>query len=316
MRQGWVSGLIFALALSGGCSVLVDVDGKQCQADADCTSKNIGDACVHNVCVSRSSPDAGAVDGPGSSGCSLDAQCKTAAAPRCMRGECVPSAVAERFVCSAEEVNETYANVRYSFQVLEFVTRKAPEGLVVLACRGNDVLCADPSARFEDKAGTGLVELDLPYGFLGYFDVKSKVTMPALSYLTKPLTADTHDRDLQVASTSTVQALASVAGVEFDETKGIAMLEAFDCGKTPAGGVHFTESKGAATAFYLVNHVPNSEVTLSVYDEVNNVADGGFINVQPGFVTFSARYGVDGPLLGEFNAAVRASTVTYIDMYF
>jgi len=80
--------------------------------------------------------------------------------------------------------------------------------------------------------------------------------------------------------------------------------------------VHFTESKGGATGFYLVNHVPNSEVTQSVYDELNNVADGGFVNVQPGFVTFNARFGVDGPVLGEFNAAVRASTVTYIDMYF
>jgi hypothetical protein len=313
MRQGWVSSLIFALGLSSGCSVLIDVEGKQCQADADCTSKKLGDACVHDVCVTRSASgaDAGAMGG-----CSLDADCKTAAAPRCMHSECVASVVAERFLCTAEEVNQTYANVHYSFQVLEFVTRKSPEGLVVLACRGNDVLCTDPSARFEDTTGSGLVELDLPFGFLGYFEVKSKVTMPALSYLTKPLTADLRDRDLQVASESTVIALASVAGVEFDPTKGIAMVEAFDCGKAPAGGVHFTESKGGATAFYLVNHVPNSEVTVSVYDELNNVADGGFVNLQPGFVTFSASYGVDGPLLGEFNAAVRASTVTYLDMYF
>jgi hypothetical protein len=46
------------------------------------------------------------------------------------------------------------------------------------------------------------------------------------------------------------------------------------------------------------------------------VANGGFMNVEPGFVTFTARYGVGGPVLGSFNVAVRASTFTFVDMYF
>ena len=323
MRQAYVCSWILALglAVSSGCTQLIDVEGLQCKADVDCTSRTLGDKCVHNVCVTTPSSDAcsGASCADASTdmpGCTADEQCTSAAAPRCMHGECVASTVAERFLCSPDEASEEAPEtVHYSFQVVEFISRKAPQNLVVTACRSNDVTCDDPSARFEDAAGTGLVEFDLPYGFMGYFEVKSDA-LPALSYLTKPLKADRVDRDLQVASDATVQALASVAGIPYEPSKGIAMVEAFNCDATPAGGVHFLESKGSATPFYLVNHLPNSEVNLSVYDMNNNVADGGFLNVQPGFVTFTARYGVDGPMLGEFNASVRASTVTYIDMYF
>jgi len=322
MRQGFL-GLVFValgLSASGGCSVLIgDVEGAQCNEDVECTQRQLGDKCEHHVCVSCSTAACtgeSCADAGSTASCKLDAECKTASAPRCMHGECVAASVAERFLCSMDQVGELSETVHYTFQVIEFVTRKAPENLVVLACRGNDVKCNDPSARFEDKAGTGLVELDLPFGFLGFFEVKSNNTMPALSYLTRALTSDTRDRDLQVASATTVGALAMIAGVDYDETKGIAMVEAFDCNRKPADGVHFGESKGASTSFYLLNHVPNAELTSSVYDEMNNVADGGFVNVTPGYVTFSARVGADGPMLGEFNATVRASTVTYIDMYF
>ena len=321
MRQGFL-GLVFValgLSVSGGCSVLIgDVAGAQCNEDVECTDRKLGDKCVHNVCVTSSTPactgDSCAYDGT----CKLDADCKNASEPRCMRGTCVESSVAERFVCGEPQVSGLSENVHYSFQVVEFVTRKPPAGLVVLACRGSEVTCNDASARFEDKNGTGLVEFDLPFGFLGFFEVKSNVTLPALSYLTKAITSDFRDRDLQVASAATVGSLATIAGVPFDESKGIVMIEAFDCNRTPQAGVHFTESKRAdsSTPFYLLNHVPSAEVKVSVFDEVNNVADGGFLNVLPSFVTFTARLGETGPVIGEFNAAVRANTVTYIDMHF
>jgi hypothetical protein len=53
-----------------------------------------------------------------------------------------------------------------------------------------------------------------------------------------------------------------------------------------------------------------------VYDSINNTASGGFINVPPGFVEFTARIGTDGIELGSFNAQIRARTITFIDMHF
>jgi hypothetical protein len=300
--------------------VLIDVDEKQCDTNAQCVSAKLGDRCVDHVCVddhAQNDTDAGvdAGDQPNDGVCASDDQCGSGTTPRCMNGTCVTTELAERWMCEEEEAPTQSGTVRYSFKVVEFVTQAAPKNLVVKACKTNDAGCDAPIATFNDTEGTGMVAFDLPMGFLGFFDVRSDA-VPALSYLTRAVTKDTVDRDLQVPSPSTVQLLASIEGVAAEPNKGIALLEAFDCTGTPAGGVQFTESKGTARPFYLVNHAPNQDATVSVYDAANNVADGGFLNVQAGFVTFSARWGLDGPQLGSFNAHVRAGTVTFIDMYF
>lgn len=316
MRQWWCLWLFGLASLSPlGCSALIEVNSPQCDVDADCTSRQLGSTCERHVCVGEL-PYACTGDTCDSvnRSCNDDKDCGSDA-PTCMHGACVPNTVAERFMCEEPLSSEPPETVSYSFRVVEFVSREPPTGIMVRACRNNDVGCGDPVDTFEDGEGTGNVQLQLPYGFLGYFDVTSDA-MHTLSYVTKAVRSDTQDRDLQVAAASTVDVLASVAGVPYDPDKGVVLVEAFDCAKMPAGGVHFVESKGSATPFYFVSHLPNTEVQESVYDAENNVADGGFLNVTPGFVTFTASFGVDGPRLGEFNAAVLANTVTYIDMFF
>jgi hypothetical protein len=318
----WIAGSLMWLT---GCSALIDVSGVQCSTNDECIARELGNRCVDNVCVTTTPaacqgsgcnnvPDAGdsAVNT-----CTIDAQCTRKNAPRCMRGTCVAEDVAQRWVCAPQDPPPDAASdtIHYSFRVLEFVSRAAPKNLRALACRSNDVSCGSPVASFEDTHNTGLVELDIPRGFLGFFEVRSDA-LTAYSYVSKPLREDIMDRDLQVSAQSTVDLLASVDGTEFDMSKGILLAEAFDCSGTPAGGIHFSESKATSRPFYIVNHVPNSDATVSVYDAENNVADGGFINVQPGFVSVTAALGVDGPKLGEFNAHVAAGAITYIDMYF
>jgi hypothetical protein len=313
--------LLYVTSLSG-CSALIDVSDTQCNTNAECVSAKLGDRCVEHVCVeSRAScsgsscnkSDGGTDEDPPSGMCAVDDECgKTN--PRCMNGSCVSEEIASRWMCEKQEEPAESGTVHYSFHVVEFISRVAPKNIVAMACKTNDVGCTVPVATFTDTEGTGLVEFDLPIGFLGFFDVKSDAS-PALSYLTKPVVADTVDRDLQVPAASTVQLLAAIEGFVWEPTKGMALVEAFDCSGTPAGGVQFKESKGTSTPFYIVDHTPNRDASVSVYDMNNNVADGGFINIQPGFVTFTANLGVDGPMLGSFNAHVRAGTVTYIDMY-
>jgi hypothetical protein len=314
MRQKWNwLALVLGGNLIAGCTAIIDVTGKQCSADSDCTSQKLGDSCVAHLCVDSKAME-GDASMPGGM-CSKDDQC-TAKSPRCLNGSCVTDEIADRWICAEDKTQYSSDTVKYSFHVLEFVTRKPPKNLVVRACAQNDIACNPGTAQFDDTDGTGDVVLELPAGFLGYFSVRSSDTLDALSYLTKPLREDTQDRDLQVASADTVKLLALTSGVEFDASKGLALVEAFDCSKMPAGGVHFTESKGSGTPFYIVDRTPSKDATVSSYDVDNNVADGGFINIPADFVTFSAYLGVDGPLLGKFNAHVRANTVTYIDMYF
>lgn len=301
-----------------GCSVLIDVDSPQCDVDADCADLMLGGRCERHVCVvdaaACTGEDCDTPSDPTNLACGSDVECG-GAAPVCMHGSCVPSTIAERFMCEEPEPSDPPQTVSYGFRVVEFVSQAPPGNVVARACRNNDVQCDSPVATFTDAEGTGMVQLQLPYGFTGYFDVTSDA-LHALSYLTKPINQDTQDRDLQVASSSTLDVLASVAGYPFEPDKGVVLIEAFDCSRSPAGGVHFVESKGTSHPFYFVNHLPNAEAQETVYDAENDVADGGFLNIDPGFITFSASFGKDGPKLGEFNAAVRASTITYIDMFF
>jgi hypothetical protein len=300
---------------------LIDVEDPQCTSSAQCIAADLGDRCVQDVCT-RASACTGAECPPAMTPepevpgmCTSDRQCKGSRAPRCLRSTCVSEEVAARWICKEELEPSPNETIRFSFDVLEFVARAAPANLVASACRNNDPSCSEPLAVFTDSEGTGHVELDLPNGFLGFIEIESDA-LTALSYITKPLRNDLEGRVLQVSAMSTVDLLSSIDGTVFDPAKGLALLEAFDCSGSPAGGVHFQESRGSAHPFYIVNHTPNSDVTSSVYDAENDVADGGFINVEPGFVTFTARLGVDGLMLGEFNAQVRPRAITFLDMYF
>jgi hypothetical protein len=163
--------------------------------------------------------------------------------------------------------------------------------------------------------GTGDIELELPYRFSGFLEVHSSDALTALWYFTEPLLEPRVAKDLLVPAPSTVAVLASVTGFALESNKGIVILEAFDCEGVARGGISFEESKQGALPFFIVDELPNSEANVTVRDDMNDIAIGGFLNAAPGFTLFTARLGVDGPKLGEFNANVRASTVTYLDIH-
>jgi hypothetical protein len=309
--------LIWMALQLGACSALVDVSGHQCETDVQCRDRQLGDMCSENVCITAPLQMAGGIqDGVRrNEPCVRETDC-SGATPRCMRGTCVGQDVADMFLCRAQEPLPIDATpVKYEFKVIEYVMRAPPANISARACRGNDVKCTNPIMPVRITQATGLVEFELPRGFLCFFEVLSDA-VPALSYLTKPIDVDKVDRDLQLSSPQTFMNFAMLDGAEIDDTKGVALLEAFDCLGKPVGGVHFESSVGNVRPFYIVNHVPNNAASVSSLDTVNNVADGGFMNVEPGFVTFTARYGVGGPVLGSFNVAVRANTFTFVDMYF
>jgi hypothetical protein len=157
--------------------------------------------------------------------------------------------------------------------------------------------------------------MTLPYGFIGYFQVKSDAT-ESYSYITKPVTQDMKDRNIQVLKTDDLTLLSALSGVAIDPARGLALVEAFDCDGKPQPGVHFDESSHSGTPFYIKDGAPNKTLTVSVYNVDSNSADGGFVNLQQGPVIFSAQWNTDGPILGSVNVAIRAGTMTYVDMHF
>jgi hypothetical protein len=302
--------LIVVLACTAwlaSCSILVGIGDKQCSANDDCTRANLGDICVDHVCVDRA-----VEQHPGT--CDTDNQCG-GESPRCMRGTCVSTSIAERWLCPEDKKPLDVPTVNYSFKVVEFLTRQAPKDIVAKACRFNDVGCAEPVATYTDTDGKGLATFAVPTGFLGYFEVHSDA-VTSLLYVTKPINKDLRSRDLPVLSASTLALTASFIGYTFDTAKGLAILEAIDCSTLPAGGVQFKEGQGSPNQFYVVDQVPTREASTTVYNEADDTADGGFINLNPGPVKFSAYLGEDGPMLGSFNAQIRSNTITFVDMSF
>src|SRR5262245_32631795 len=108
---------VVCLAWLAGCSVLIDVDEKQCDRSADCVSAKLGDRCVDHVCVSdhaSNETDAGADAGELPEGmCATDKQCGDEKAPRCMRGTCVTSELAERWMCETPQEQKSSGTVHY-----------------------------------------------------------------------------------------------------------------------------------------------------------------------------------------------------------
>lgn len=292
-----------------GCTLLAGLSDKQCEQDSDCVTPSFSGQCTRNVCVARTESDSGEPEGS----CQTDDDCEDQL-PACFKDTCVSSAVAETWICETLPESESSV-VHYGFHVVEFLSREPPANMVVRACRNNDVACTDPVGSFTDTTGDGYADFDLPNGFAGFFEINSDA-LQSLLYVTEPIVRDSQNRDVPVLDPSTVTLTATIAGFDYDETKGLAILEALDCTGNPAGGVHFTASREDADSFYIVDQVPSREAEITAYDAATNTADGGFINVSTGFVTFSAYLGVDGIELGAFNAQIRANTITFIDMHF
>lgn len=324
-----------ACALSSGCSFLIDVGGDQCSTNSDCDRPGVGGTCELGVCVAMSSSasrcDGGECASPADASDEVDAgdagtdasTTPLCSGVRCEEGEvcfseqCAIASMVEPFMCETVEPPPPVGTVRFTMPVRDFVSDEPLTDMVVLACRENDVTCADPIARFDDEGATGDVELQLPYEFQGYLEVRSSDALTSLWYFTEPLLAEMHAKVLKALAPSTIELLGSIAGLDVDvNSKGIVILEAFDCERNAAGGIQFQESKHSAIPFFVINDIPNKEGTVTVRNDVENQAAGGFVNAAPGFTLFSAHIGVDGPLLGvEINANVKANTVTYVDIH-
>ena len=324
--------------LAAGCSFLIDAGRDQCSSNSDCTDLGLSGTCESGVCVAPRAPmspnkpgdepmcegdecemttDAGtdaAVTMPPDDGkCMRNADC--ASNERCFKNQCGLTRDVERFMCDATMPAQS-ATVRFEMPVREFVSDMAPKGIKVLACEVNDVSCANPVAMFTDSENTGVIKLDLPYEFDGFLEVTASPDMlPGLWYFTRPLTEPRVAKPLAAVAPATLELLAAIAGHAVMANRGLVILEAFDCSRVSVGGIHFEESKAAAIPFYIIDELPSIESTVTVRDEKNDIAAGGFLNAAPGFTVFTARIGVDGPALGEFNGHVRASTVTYLDIY-
>jgi len=298
--------LLATLLVTSGCSLLLEVDGNQCRTDSDCVQSGLGVTCDRGVCASS--------QGKLTSGsCGSGPAC--AKTETCFKEQCAPSNLVQPFLCE-RPVGDPSTAVSLTLHVTDYISNKPVSGLVARACPVADVLCQAPVATVQDEDGTASVTLALPFGFAGFLDLTAKDTIETLFYFGKPLVGSL-DKTIPVVGSAAIDGLAALAlqaNVTIDRSLGIGFAQAFDCSGKAAGGIHFEASETADT-FFVVNGLPNLDAQLTVRDDAMNVAGGGFFNLPPGFAVFTARVGLNGPKLGEYNAQVRAAGITSLEFY-
>jgi hypothetical protein len=290
---------------------MVDVDRAQCVSTEDCARRGLAGDCRRGVCVS-SGCDGGRCASALAASCSGDRDCITVDA-LCFKNQCVQSDEVAGFVC-APVAPAGKASVRFSLQLEEFVSQSPPKLAMVIACLAGDLLCAEPITARTDASGSGEISLDLPYGFVGFLEVHSANTLTALYYITQPYTTE-RSQPLWLMTAQTRDILALAAGHPADPSRGLVIMQAYDCSGRPVGGIRFEAGDSSGVRFSLLNAVPIFDSPVTIRDDETDTAIAGFVDAAPGFTVFSAHIGVGGPLLGQFNANVRPNSVTYLQWF-
>lgn len=299
MKSPW---LFSACLILGGCQLLLDVESSQCERDADCVGLlGRGYVCAStNVCkrVAPETPPSNMTD----------------AGPQ----------LAKRWKCLDEQPTKAPAvdesrRVAISFDVVDFKQASTPDGLIVRACAQTDVACSEPIIDNVVPDSDGVVSFDLPYGFLGFYELDAPGFVPGLSFSNRPATQDMMYHGPVIVSIQSQLDLAKFGGEMIDDTLGTIVIEVTDCDGGPGDGVRLEMESDDQHAFYFEGPLPDRQLEATVVTTALGRggvqrAVAGFSNVKPNYVTFVATLVEPERRVASFAAQVRANSITFIRM--
>jgi hypothetical protein len=279
-----------ALVLTLGCSVLIEPDRKQCSTNDDCTGR--GPEFVGTVC--------------GASGMCEDPW-------KCLDQPPPP----------AVPVDERPPSYYITVHAQNIVNQSPVTNAEVKLCRKLDPTCDKPESQGTTDSN-GDVTLQIASNVTtAYFSVKKFVEgeineqwVPAYYYFNPNITGDM-TVSVQMATFDLRGKLIFVLQVPQEDTRGLMLINAFNCAGTAAPGIVFTADKQdeATTPFYVVSGVPNITRTST-----NTDGYGGFINIPVGetgngdTVTVTATVELTGRVMNTNALHVRPNAITYSRM--
>lgn len=284
-----VTALAYGLGggLLAGCSLLIDVDGKQCATNQDCEALGAafsGAVCEASICVVKTGSGGTDAGGAGS----------------------MPD---DMLVCEKPE-RSTAPTVKYSFAPI-FVVGSEPDNptpFSIKACNPGDLDCTKPVYGPLDVSAGQPQDFLVPPGFQGYFEVKNQDTLDALVFMGRPILQDTVGWNVTIPTPKLVQGFGAITGESVDPELGLIIAVARDCDALPIEGVKFTNSKGGLQ-FYFVNSIPDTSLT-------ETAAQGavGFANVPISTTTLKATMAT-GQELTEMLIRVRPRTASLVELF-
>jgi hypothetical protein len=273
--------------LVSSCSVLIDVEGKQCVRDDDCVALGAafaGSACEHNLCV-KPSETAGGEAG----------------------GMSLPN---DPLSCAPIEPS-TEPTVKYTFAPV-FAPDSTPadaQPFTIKACGQFDFECENPVfGPLEVNAGEPQ-DFEVKRGFQGFFEIKNRDTLDGLLFLGRPVDQDTQGWAVTMPTPQTVAGLALVTGEDIDENLGLILSVARDCAGSQLDHVTFNSSK-SALGYYFVMNLPDTSLT-----ETGPQGAAGFANVPISTTILTGVHNPSGHMLGPVSVRVKPNTVAFAEIW-
>jgi len=280
-----LSGIALVLA---SCSVLIDVEGKQCASDDDCVALGAafaGSVCERNICVKPTDTAGGEAGG----------------------GSDMPP---DPLLCMTSELS-TEPKVKYTFAPVYApgAEPKEPKPFVVKACGQLDLTCDSPVfGPLEVDAGEPQDFLVKP-GFAGYFEIKNPDTIDGLLFLGRPVNQDTLGWAVTMPTPQVVSGLALATGENVDPELGFILSTARDCDGGLLEHVTYDNSKGGL-GYYFVMNLPNTELT-----ETGTQGAAGFANVPISTTILTGVHNPSGHMLGPVSVRVKPNTLSFAEIW-
>ncbi|AKV03553.1 hypothetical protein AKJ09_10216 [Labilithrix luteola] len=300
--------------LCGACSLLFSTSDEQCATDADCRQRGAmfaSSRCsTDNVCVGAASTtdlDASTESDAGADGAEDPFACANIPAP------------------TPDPTRQVDLTIRYT----DFSTGSAPSDTVVRLCAATDTSCdharttlvgsgpgdAGPEGGlgFVVPNADGTVTAKVEFGFEGFFEVRSNTYAPTFRSTSPPLRRPKTELEQLLLRPKEIHFLADSAlgrSDAYDDVgHGLVFVMARDCNQQPLGGVSFTTSASdpKMQLFYIINSAPSISDT-----KTDSLGRGGFVNMPPGFHTFTATFADTGKRIGSGHTLVRAGAATTI----
>jgi hypothetical protein len=207
----------------------------------------------------------------------------------------------------------TAATISFELRVVDGTSGTPVAGAQVSVCPPLDDGCASPLSTGTTDAN-GMVPLtSTMVPFLGYLQISAAGHWTDLSY-TYPYLAESTAPGVTfvdaIYSDDAIAGIASQLHLPLDPSFGIIAATAFDCTASLAAGVTFGGSGlgDAAAPYYFVGATPTTAATATSLPS----AAGGFYDVAPGLVTFTASE--NGTQVATVAVLVRAQSLTQLEL--
>jgi hypothetical protein len=268
------------------CSLLIQVDGQQCTADADCAALGAsfaGAVCEHNLCVRPA--DTGGGEGGLTGEPSDPLACET-----------VPRSTAKA--------------VKYSFApvLAPGAEPENPQPFSVVACEPLDLDCERPVFGPIDVNAGEPRDFEVEPGFAGFFKITNPDTIDGLLFLGRPVNDDTVGWNVTMPTPQIVGALALATMEDVDPELGLVLTVARDCDGLPLEHVAVTNSKGGL-GYYFVMNLPDTSLL-----ETGPQGAAGFANV-PISTTILSGLHASGKPLGPVSVRVKPRTIAFAELW-